>query len=350
MSSIKTYLRKLKYNLTYQFKSNLELPSDFRLFNRRDTSYQQFIYKHCRPDKNTNLDLGRSLKIFGKISDEYVINSDIFTNFNFSNKKLKPAYFNSADVKVPYEASRLQYLQKANSGIIDVNNFPSIYWNSPMDVAIRNVNLIFHLLSIENNYQTAEILGNNKDLLTSYISQHYEFITDNLENTGNVVGNHYLIELTSILLTIATFKFNGDQDEWKFYINELTSELNNQFYEDGTNFEGSTHYAAFVTEALIVCKLAIQEIDNNSLVLKKIDEIIKLKINGACFIKTDVPAKIIRKGIMKAGGRYWCSEDHIHARKKADPKPVLLRGGGYMDYGYGICTENGWLTRSLDEI
>ena len=115
MSSIKTYLRKLKYNLTYQFKSNLELPSDFRLFNRRDTSYQHFIYKHCRPDKNNNLDLGRSLKIFGKISDEYVINSDIFTNFNFSNKKLKPAYFNSADVKVPYEASRLQYLQKANS-------------------------------------------------------------------------------------------------------------------------------------------------------------------------------------------------------------------------------------------
>ena len=38
-------------------------------------------------------------------------------------------------------------------------------------------------------------------------------------------------------------------------INELLSELNNQFYEDGTNFEGSTHYAAFVTEALIICKL-----------------------------------------------------------------------------------------------
>ena len=73
MSSIKTYLRKLKYNLTYQFKSNLELPSDFRLFNRRDTSYQQFIYKHCRPDKNTNLDLGRSLKIFGKIDNIEVL-------------------------------------------------------------------------------------------------------------------------------------------------------------------------------------------------------------------------------------------------------------------------------------
>ena len=70
----------------------------------------------------------------------------------------------------------------------------------------------------------------------------------------------------------------------------------------------------------------------------------------ACFIKTDTPAKIIRKGIMKAGSKFWCSEDHIQARKKADPKPVLRRGGGYMDYGYGICTKNGWITRSLDDL
>ena len=66
------------------------------------------------------------------------------------------------------------------------------------------------------------------------------------------------------------------------------SELNKQFYEDGTSFEGSTHYAAFVTEALIICKLAIEEINSQSKVLPKIDEIIttnkiflkKLMING----------------------------------------------------------------------
>ena len=75
-----------------------------------------------------------------------------------------------------------------------------------------------------------------------------------------------------------------------------------------------------------------------------------MRIDGACFIKTDTPAKIIRKGIMKAGSKFWCSEDHIQARKKADPKPVLRRGGGYMDYGYGICTKNGWITRSLDDL
>ena len=48
--------------------------------------------------------------------------------------------------------------------------------------------------------------------------------------------------------------------------------------------------------------------------------------------------------------RYFCSEEHIQARKKADPKPVLRRGGGYMDYGYGVCTKNGWVTKSLDDL
>ena len=75
-----------------------------------------------------------------------------------------------------------------------------------------------------------------------------------------------------------------------------------------------------------------------------------MRIDGACFIKTDIPAKIIRKGIMKTPSKYWCSEDHIQSRKKADPKPVLRRGGGYMDYGYGICTKNGWVTKSLDDL
>ena len=79
------------------------------------------------------------------------------------------------------------------------------------------------------------------------------------------------------------------------------------------------------------------------------DDICKIRIDGGCFAKTDVPAKIIRKGIMKTPNMYWCSEDHIQARKKADPKISSLRYGS-MDYGYGICTKNGWVTRSIDEI
>ena len=79
------------------------------------------------------------------------------------------------------------------------------------------------------------------------------------------------------------------------------------------------------------------------------DDICKIRIDGACFVKTDFPAKIIRKGIMKAGGRYWCSEDHIQERKKTDPKISSLRNGS-IDYGYGICTKNGWQTKSIDDL
>ena len=236
MSSFKTYLRKIKYNLKYSFASDIEIPSEFKIFTRKNTKYQNFIYDYCKPDPESEVDLNKNLKIFGMVTDKYELSKDIFTNFDFSNRKLKPAFFNTADVKVPYEASRLQYLQKAKKGMIDVNKFPIIYWNSPMDVAIRNINLIFHYLSIENNNQIAEVLGNNRDLLSSYISQHYEYITNNLENEGNVIGNHYLIELASVLLTIATFSFDTDEEEFKFYQDELMSELQKQFYKDGTSF------------------------------------------------------------------------------------------------------------------
>ncbi len=268
-------LRRIKFNLIHLFGSDVNIPSEFKLFQRKETNYESFINQHLNYLTKKTVDLYDDLKIFGKDLKEYELSKDIFSDFDFSNKKLKPAFFNVADVKVPYEASRLQYLQKTNSGNIDVNKFPLIYWNSPMDVAIRNINLIFHLLAIENDYAGTKILGNNKDLITTYISQHYEFINNNLENSGDVIGNHYLIELTSLLLTIATFSFDGVKEEYIFFHDELSKELDRQFYEDGTNFEGSTHYSAFVVEALILCKLAVEEIDKNSILLDRIEEIIK---------------------------------------------------------------------------
>ena len=77
-------------------------------------------------------------------------------------------------------------------------------------------------------------------------------------------------------------------------------------------------------------------------------------LSHGCWIKTNEKAEIISKDIIKVNRygteRYFCSEEHIQARKKADPKPVLRRGGGYMDYGYGVCTKNGWVTKSLDDL
>ena len=62
-----------------------------------------------------------------------------------------------------------------------------------------------------------------------------------------------------------------------------------------------------------------------------------MRIDGACFIKTNVPAKIVKEGIMKTPNMYWCSEAVIQKAKKVQtPSPRNYSG-------YGICTENGWV-------
>ena len=70
------------------------------------------------------------------------------------------------------------------------------------------------------------------------------------------------------------------------------------------------------------------------------DDICKIRIDGACFVKTDVPAKIVKKGIMKAGSLYWCSEEQIQAVNKANPDFSYHRT---IDFGYGKCTKDGWV-------
>ena len=66
-----------------------------------------------------------------------------------------------------------------------------------------------------------------------------------------------------------------------------------------------------------------------------------------CYLKTNVKAEIISEDIIKVRSSFYCSEDHIKAINKDNPKPVLTRGGGYIDYGYGKCTKDGWQRKSI---
>ena len=88
MNLFRTFLRRIKYNLTYLFGSKINIPSEFRLFERRKTNYEAFINKHCRLTSHNKVNLNVGLKIFGKQFDDYELSKDIFSNFNFANKKL----------------------------------------------------------------------------------------------------------------------------------------------------------------------------------------------------------------------------------------------------------------------
>mgnify|MGYP006261749189 CR=1 FL=1 len=52
-------------------------------------------------------------------------------------------------------------------------------------------------------------------------------------------------------------------------------------------------------------------------------------------MKTNEKSEIISKDIIKAQGRYFCSEDHIQAVNKANPKPTYLRHSS-LDYGLSL--------------
>ena len=71
MNLFSTLLRKIKYNLTYLFGIKISIPSEFRLFERRTTNYEEFINKHCRFEYQHEINLNDNLKIFGKLTDNY---------------------------------------------------------------------------------------------------------------------------------------------------------------------------------------------------------------------------------------------------------------------------------------
>ena len=284
------YLRKFKYEINNLFKKPPLIPDNFDQGKWKDKSKIYDLLSTIGKDLTQDLNL-IDMKIFGEsVNNNWIVGTDFFKRYDFSRRKLKPAFFNIADVKVPYEASRLQHLQKQNlintieatktldseALVVEVDKFPLIYWNSPMDVAIRLINLIIHRQFLAHKSNRSIIFDDSEELLDAYISQNYQYVKDNLENEGKVVGNHYLIELSSMLFYLANYETKNSVADTKFVIEELKIEIARQFNDEGTNFEGSTHYSAFATEALILCKLSMQELNQSTDLLTSINRLILL--------------------------------------------------------------------------
>ena len=284
------YLRKFKYEINSLFKKPPLIPDNFDQGKWKDKSKVYDLLATIGKDLTQDLNLF-DMKIFGEsVNNNWIVGTDFFKSYDFSNRKLKPAFFNIADVKVPYEASRLQHLQKQNlinsieatkkldteALVVEVDKFPLIYWNSPMDVAIRLINLIIHRQFLAHKSNRSIIFDDSEELLDSYISQNYQYVKDNLENEGKVVGNHYLIELSAMLFFLANYETKNSVADTKFVIEELKIEIARQFNDEGTNFEGSTHYSAFATEALILCNLSMKELNQSTDLLTSINRLILL--------------------------------------------------------------------------
>jgi len=209
-------------------------------------------------------------------------NKDFKTNDVWKNTFYKHIQIinlnNAADVKVPWELSRCQhfftlgkaywltsnekYAKEFQDQLDDwmVNNpvEMSVNWTCTMDVAIRAVNWISGIQFFLNS---SSISSSFWERIHTSLYLHGQFIMNNLENTGDHTGNHYLTNLVGLIelgIYFGEFKLrdrrssNNDPQAWLRYgLAEMEREMFVQVNNDGSNYEASTSYHRLVTECFL---------------------------------------------------------------------------------------------------
>lgn len=211
-------------------------------------------------------------KIWKRIDEDYDPidwQLDFKSGYRWSEKIWAPHILNKqilgADIKVPWELSRMQHLPqlalrattlgKADKAALQIvreirnqwldftaTNPPGFgaNWACPMDIAIRSANwcITWDILQASGFLIEEE----DKAILGNSLYDHGCFIMNNLE-WSNDRANHYLANITGLIFIASYLKFSEKTFSWlRFSIQELIAEVDRQFYDEGTNFEGSTAY------------------------------------------------------------------------------------------------------------
>ncbi len=195
-----------------------------------------------------------------------------------------------ADIKQPWELGRMQHLPLLAFGyyywkykdsdfanecfwefqneIIDfVATNPvgySVQWFSSMDVSIRLANW---LIACDYFFEAGCIFDKNfLDVFFESICNHILFITENLEWSEGLRGNHYFANIASLILAGTYLPISDFSLKLlAFGINELIHETLYQFGNDGGNFEASTYYHIQVTEMLFLSLYVIFSLNDQKL-------------------------------------------------------------------------------------
>lgn len=214
------------------------------------------------------------------------------------------------DIKIPWELSRCQHLpflarlyretgeqryrQEILCEILDFIAYNPIdygvNWKCTMDVAIRVSNWIMAL----------DLLGEPLDkgidsIVSKSIYQHCVFIRFHLEDQRNYRGNHYLSDIVGLIYSSTYFKPKGRIRAFQeFAIKKLIASIDEQFYEDGGNFESSLPYHRLSLELTIyglwrifslsvsndICGRSVKELINNKRVTDKIGRACRMMIDA----------------------------------------------------------------------
>ncbi|WP_417794325.1 heparinase II/III domain-containing protein [Terasakiella pusilla] len=250
----KHYLRH-EFNLLGSGWTHVQTSSsDINRSNRRES---QIIRNLCTSDRYVPIDWQIDFKSGYRWSSE-----------EYFQKQIIPVN-QGADIKVPWELSRLQHLpqlalcavvaRQQREGfeesdvyagevlnqIVDflASNPPKfgVNWVCPMDIGIRLANILLSIdLLISNEFHIpAEILS----LVGRANSEHIDHILNHLEWSEVERSNHYLADIVGVVIGASYLETSPYNDAvFAFGAQELLVESSNQFLPDGGNYEGSTSY------------------------------------------------------------------------------------------------------------
>ena len=178
------------------------------------------------------------------------------------------------DIKVPWELARFQHLpqlaifclvvdslkekniKEFKYQVLDFieNNPPrvGVNWVCTMDVGIRAANmLVAYDMFIQ--LDSFEILDDEfRQTFVNSIYEHGVHIVNNLEYNKFMTSNHYLSDIAGLLYVSAYLENSNETNQWlAFSIQEIINEMENEFYEDGGNFESSTSYHRLSGEMMV---------------------------------------------------------------------------------------------------
>jgi uncharacterized heparinase superfamily protein len=176
----------------------------------------------------------------------------------------------SSDAKVPWELSRCHHLltlaraarifgeeryarafeDQLSSWLEQNPPGIGINWVNPMEVAIRAVNLVWALGTLEE-WRSLETDLRNR--LVASLRWHGRHIRANLEGAPYLRSNHYLSDILGLLVLGTVLDGEPEAPEWfDFARREFEREVVKQVYPDGVSFEASLAYHGLVLEILVI--------------------------------------------------------------------------------------------------
>jgi hypothetical protein len=193
-----------------------------------------------------------------------------------------PATANGADVKVPYELSRLQHLPTLGKAYCLTKNeryaqelvaqmthwldenpcLQGVNWTCAMDVAIRLVNIIWGLAFVEGS---PALTMDYKQRIWASLWEHGQYVMRHLEYSIRPDGtlgnhNHYLANIVGLVYVGILFPEFKAATRWRHIgVTALAEEMERQVLPDGMDYESSTSYHRLVleifTSAALLCRL-----------------------------------------------------------------------------------------------